>query len=1657
MKRHWTALRCNNVFAGCVIALVTFACLPLSAQDVSDNTIGIPQSSSTFPVEHGVVNLNHGFLHLEIPIENYIQRGDIKLPATLVYDSNIWTVVNPCGQDCAEWTLASWWGPFSRDSYGGWRLEYGGGTGISSDNYTVECQPNQFGQIPAVYVQPDVIWYDSHGTLHLFPASVVSVPAGCQASDGNSYQDIPSASAYATDTSGYFAAVTNYGKDVKIWDAKGTEVASLGDEDPTPIDRNGNHISSSNGMPAVDVDPGSVQDTLNRTLIHETTQYAYPGDIPSVEYIDVPLANGGTGRYTIHYELINVQTDFNYTFESQLVPEMNGQIIVISEIDLPDGSFYSFGYEDGTYGELNSIKLPHGGNVSLSYETASFSGLQPSRKVKSHTGSDGTTTFAWSYQSSSSYTEAGTSCGAIQNTVTSPRASNTYTFSACNGSVVPRIVTHSPVGSSQVDATELYGYDLSHACPTIGTNQIYHVCYGAEWRTLTDKTIVLPNAGGSSGLTTDTQYGYAVPGVPSPSSIKEWDYYSTSPATASLPDSPPGIPARETDQTLGYVVNHAYFPTLVTHKDSTGAPAETTTYTYDEAAYTSPTPSGAPNHDSSFVTGPRGNVTTVSQCCAIVGGASVSLVSHTTYDDAGSVVAIQDPNGKKTSIAYDATDTFPFTVTLPTTVGSDGATVNHLLHATHDPNSGQVTSITDQNSQTTTYAYDSAGRPYTVVFSNGGSPVTLQTTTYPSANETDVSTLRSSGVTLSSSTIVDGYGRVTQSEQSGVATTTTYDAQGRVYSVTNPQLTSRSSTDGATVYGYDELGRVNSVKLPNGYSTTLSYSQNTVTATDPLGHSRMASKDAFGDLMSLTEPDSSNTLDWTSVYAYNWQGQLIQVDQKGSSGTDSTQWRTRYFNYDGIGRLTSESTPEAGTTSFSYDYNGNVLFSKNANSANNTTQYLYDADNRPTFVGVAGGPSYTYTYDGQDASGDPYGIGLLTGTTNGSNVQTLATHDPLGRTITQSYCLPSDCSFSYKIAAAYDFQNNLTLLTYPDGRVITQTYDQLNRPQNVTYAQWGSTNINTPYAANLSYEPTGHLQQATFGSQIRFGAVYDGDDNLTALTYVAGSTPLASKTYTWDNNASNLRTINDSASGRTQSFTYDQLDRVQSMTDTGTTSSACVSSLPSIPQSAQSFTLDAWGNLKQSGTYSFSQFPVLPNQNRVTGSGYVYDAAGNMTADGLGTSYQYRSDGLLTSSDGETYTYDALGQRVRKDGAGSNEYVYFGGQLVAMHNPSTGVWTDRIYGPNGVFATVAGTQTATPIYRVTDHLGSLNMLLDSNGNVLGAANALPYGQTTSNTTSDSFLFTDHERDANQSDAALFRHFSSAQGRWLAPDPSDGSYRLTDPQSFNRYAYLSNRPMAAVDRFGLDGDDDDGGGGCGCDGGGGGGGFPGFPGQGDSGGFPGSGQSDPTGPSSGFNASSDPSAVPTIEVILHYMGADAGFAAYSTVDWSFGIDSTQPAGGDWTNPYFEAWFRNPEARNWFVGSNRVVTRATEATAVVYGGVAGALAIDPAVGFVASRIGLYQATATGTGVAVLGRYRQYLEDAKDMGANVFSLPPKVYNFFDYFGHAWTANRAFLDRVVSTGQRVYLSSPPLGQWNSTFGAELDYLTKLGKGADSWTMVVH
>src|SRR6266852_3277082 len=49
---------------------------------------------------------------------------------------------------------------------------------------------------------------------------------------------------------------------------------------------------------------------------------------------------------------------------------------------------------------------------------------------------------------------------------------------------------------------------------------------------------------------------------------------------------------------------------------------------------------------------------------------------------------------------------------------------------------------------------------------------------------------------------------------------------------------------------------------------------------------------------------------------------------------------------------------------------------------------------------------------------------------------------------------------------------------------------------------------------------------------------------------------------------------------------------------------------------------------------------------------------------------------------------------------------------------------------------------------------------------------------------------------------MMRRYQSYWNRFSQPDPYDGSYDLTDPQSFNRYAYTQNDPVNLIDPTGL---------------------------------------------------------------------------------------------------------------------------------------------------------------------------------------------------------------------------------------------------------------
>jgi len=94
---------------------------------------------------------------------------------------------------------------------------------------------------------------------------------------------------------------------------------------------------------------------------------------------------------------------------------------------------------------------------------------------------------------------------------------------------------------------------------------------------------------------------------------------------------------------------------------------------------------------------------------------------------------------------------------------------------------------------------------------------------------------------------------------------------------------------------------------------------------------------------------------------------------------------------------------------------------------------------------------------------------------------------------------------------------------------------------------------------------------------------------------------------------------------------------------------------------------------------------------------------------------------------------------------------------------------------------------------------------DSSGAIVSTIELDPFGADTNKSSNAAFQphkYTSYERDGNASDEAMFRRFNRYHSRFDQPDPYEGSYDATDPQSFNRYAYTQNDPANFFDPSGL---------------------------------------------------------------------------------------------------------------------------------------------------------------------------------------------------------------------------------------------------------------
>lgn len=109
------------------------------------------------------------------------------------------------------------------------------------------------------------------------------------------------------------------------------------------------------------------------------------------------------------------------------------------------------------------------------------------------------------------------------------------------------------------------------------------------------------------------------------------------------------------------------------------------------------------------------------------------------------------------------------------------------------------------------------------------------------------------------------------------------------------------------------MGAVHAVKYPDLNYTSVTYSGNCATVTDPAGKARTTCTDALGRVTSVTE--DPNGLNYQTTYTYDALNDLTSVTQ-GSQKPCAGGTVSRSYNYDMLGRLLSACTPESGTTNY---------------------------------------------------------------------------------------------------------------------------------------------------------------------------------------------------------------------------------------------------------------------------------------------------------------------------------------------------------------------------------------------------------------------------------------------------------------------------------------------------------------------------------------------------------------------------------------------------------------------------------------------------------------------------------------------------------------------------------------------------------------------
>jgi len=199
----------------------------------------------------------------------------------------------------------------------------------------------------------------------------------------------------------------------------------------------------------------------------------------------------------------------------------------------------------------------------------------------------------------------------------------------------------------------------------------------------------------------------------------------------------------------------------------------------------------------------------------------------------------------------------------------------------------------------------------------------------------------------------------------------------------------------------------------------------------------------------------------------------------------------------------------------------------------------------------------------------------------------------------------------------------------------------------------------------------------------------------------------------------------------------------------------------------------------------------------------TYDNNGNLANDNV-HSYAWDADGRPTTLDGVTLTFDALDRMVEEKSTSGFTYqdVYSptGAKLVYMNGQSFLVANIPLLG--GAKA-IYRSATNVEHYHHSDWLGTSRLSSSPSQTFVASSAFAPFGEPYASSSNADLFFTGQPENTSSGIYDFMYREYPWQGRWPSPDPAGlAAVDPANPQSWNRYSYVTNNPLEFIDPLGL---------------------------------------------------------------------------------------------------------------------------------------------------------------------------------------------------------------------------------------------------------------